>query len=159
MSAFKRFPSAQLDALKGGRAISLLVIEHRASACPDHRLSVIGTLDDEKFCGLFRPDADPDSERINVAIEGSMRTKQSPIESDSPDAHAIHRLGFDWDAGVRCRYLDASALMGRVLTRERLLSALDAVPATSMPDTLASLLAARDGSRRIPKPGQRRPRT
>jgi hypothetical protein len=137
VSAFNRFTPEQLDALKRGRAIPFL-IEHRGSACPGYTLSVIATLDDQRFCGLFLPEAAPDCELVCVPIEGRMLPRPYPITSDSPDARAIHQLWSDWESGVRDLYLDFFALMGRVLARERLTEALDAVPPPPEPQAPAS---------------------
>lgn len=129
MSAINRFAPEPLDALKRGRAIPFL-IEHRDSVCPGYSLSVIATLDDERFWAVLLPDAEPDCELVEIPIHGRMLAKPHPIQSDAPDAHAIHRLWSDWDAGVRAMYLDLLTLIGSLLARERLIQALGAVPST-----------------------------
>ena len=154
MSAFKRFTPAQLDALKRGRAIPFLV-EHRDAVCPGYSLSVIGTLEDEKFCGLFLEDDAPDCEMVQIPIDGPMLTHPYGVKSDSADAHAIHRLWSSWDAGMRATYLDFFALMGRVLTRERLLRALEDLQ--NAPRTAAPKRRAR-AKPQHPKPRKRRAR-
>ena len=123
MSAINRFSPAQLDALKRGRAIPFL-IEHRDSECPGHTLWVIATLDDEKFCGLLLPDADPDCELVEIPVEARLLAEPHPIQSDAWDAHAIHLPWSDWDAGMRDAYLDFFRQIGRALARNRLIQAL-----------------------------------
>ncbi len=161
MSALTRFTPEQLDALRRGRAIPFL-IEHRDSTCPGRTLSVIATLDDEQFCGLFLPDDKPDCDLVTIPIDGPMLPEPYPITSDAPDARVIHRLWSNWENGVRERYLSFFALMGRVLARDRLDAALRAAPPPREPDAPASKpkvrSAKRATSRRGAKPRQRRPR-
>jgi hypothetical protein len=126
VSAFKRFSTEQLDALSRGRAIPFL-IEHRGCECPGHSLSVIATIDDERFVGLFLPDAEPDSELVTVPLPAPMLPAPFSLTSDAADAHAIHCLWFEWNAGMRDTYLRFFALMGQLLARERLDSALESL--------------------------------
>ncbi|HBG29492.1 MAG TPA: hypothetical protein DDW98_02505 [Gammaproteobacteria bacterium] len=137
MSAINRFSPAQLDALKRGRAIPFL-IEHRDSECPGHTLWVIATLDDEKFCGLLLPDADPDCELVEIPVEARLLAEPHPIQSDAWDAHAIHLPWSDWDAGMRDAYLDFFRQIGRALARNRLIQALKAVPPSADPNPVAA---------------------
>ena len=137
MSAFNRFSPEQLDALKRGRAIPFL-IEHRSSACPNHTLSVLATIDDEFFVGVFLPDDEPDCELVEAPLPSLCLPQPYPLASDAPDALAVHRLWSQWDAGVRDQYLEFFALMGRVLARARLDEALAVAPPTPAPDTPAS---------------------
>ena len=119
MSSIHRLKPEHLAALKNGRAIPLLV-DHRDLVCPGFTLSVIGTIDDQKFWGVFLADDEPAAELVDVELH--------PIASDSADAHAVHSLWSRWNTGMRQSYLDFFALMGRVVLREHLMSTLDAIP-------------------------------
>jgi len=125
MSSIHRFLPEHLDALKRGRAIPFLV-DRRVPECPGYSLSVIGLLDDEGFHAVLLPDEAPDSDLAATSLHGLLLPEPHPIQSESPDAHAIHRLWSDWDAGVRDGYLRLVAFIGHELARDRLNKALDA---------------------------------
>ncbi|WP_029890670.1 hypothetical protein [Polycyclovorans algicola] len=130
MSTINRFPPEQLDALKRGRAIPFL-IEHRDAACPGHTLTVIGTIDDGKFWALLLADDDPDCKLVDLTLALPMFAEPFPIQSDASDAQAIHRLWSDWEAGVRAMYLQLFESVGRLLSLQALIRALDAIPPES----------------------------
>jgi uncharacterized protein YdaU (DUF1376 family) len=130
MSSIHRLKPEHLAALKNGRAIPFL-IDHRDLVCPGFTLSVIGTIDDQKFWGVFLADDEPDAELVDVELLTRLMLEPHPITSDSADAQAVHSLWSRWDTGMRQSYLDFFSLMGGLILRERLMSTLDAIPAPS----------------------------
>lgn len=153
MSSIHRLKPEHLDALKRGRAIPLLV-DHRDLVCPGFTLSVIGTLDDQKFWGVFLADDEPDDELIDVELPTRLMLEPHPITSDSADAQAVHSLWSRWNAGMRESYLDFFALMGRVVLREHLMSTLDAIPAPSDETASAPTKKAKPKSAKSGKSGK-----
>lgn len=127
MSSIHRFKPEHVAALKRGRAVPFLV-EHRDLRCPGFTLSVIGTIDDQKFWGVFLADDEPDAELVDFELPTRLMLEPHPIASDSADAQAVHSLWSRWNTVMRQSYLDFFALMGSVILRERLMSTLDAIP-------------------------------
>lgn len=127
MSSIHRFKPELNASLKRGRAIPFL-IDHRGPECPGYTLSVIGLLDDQRFCGVCLADDDPDTELVDLALPPPLHLEPLPIQSDSADAQAVHNLWSRWNAGERQGYLEFFSLMGQVLARDRLMRLLDAVP-------------------------------
>ena len=127
MSSIHRLKPEHVAALKRGRAIPFLV-EHRDLVCPGFTLSVIGTIDDQRFWGVFLADDEPDAELVDVELPTRSVLEPHPITSDSADAQAVHSLWSRWNTGMRQSYLDFFSLMGSVILRERLRSTLDAIP-------------------------------
>lgn len=157
MSSIHRLKPEHLAALKNGRAIPLLV-DHRDLVCPGFTLSVIGTIDDQKFWGVFLADDEPAAELVDVELQTRLMLEPHPIASDSADAHAVHSLWSRWNTSMRQSYLDFFALMGSVILRERLMSTLDAIPApsdetASAPTKKAKPKSAKSGRSSKPKAG------
>lgn len=127
MSSIHRHKPEHLAALMNGRAIPFL-IDHRGPECPNHSLSVIGLIDDQRFCGVCLADDDPDAELVDLALPPPLHLEPHPIQSDAADAQAAHNLWSRWNAGERQDYLEFFALMGQMLARDRLMGLLDAIP-------------------------------
>lgn len=127
MSSIHHFKPELVAALKRGRAIPFL-IDHRGPECPGYTLSVIGLLDDQRFCGVCLADEESDAELVDLALPPPLHLEPYPIQSDAVDAQAVHNLWSRWNAGERQDYLEFFSLMGQMLARDRLMRQLDAIP-------------------------------
>ncbi|TJY56202.1 hypothetical protein E4T66_19760 [Sinimarinibacterium sp. CAU 1509] len=124
MPSSDHLPADLAEALRRGRAIPLLLDYRLPEAC-DYTLSVIGTIDDAHFHGLFLPDTYAGEKLVRMNVPGCPESPIVELKTDSADANAIHELWSRWHGGVLEGYLQFMRAIAYVLSMDKLQAALE----------------------------------
>lgn len=141
MPSSEHLPADLVEAFRRGRAIPLL-IDYRLPEANDHTLTVIGTIDDVHFHGLFLPDDYAGETLVRMNVPACPESPVTELKMDSADAKAIHELWSRWHGGVLESYLQFMRAIAFALSTDKLRTALESAevlgPATPTPEPKAS---------------------
>jgi hypothetical protein len=102
-----------------------MLVDYRPPEMPDHTLTVIGTIDDVKFQGLFLPDDYAGEELVRLNLPPYPESPVTEIRTDSADAKAIHELWSRWHGGMLESYLQFTRAIAMALSLDKLQAALE----------------------------------
>lgn len=121
--SFKHLPPASQEAVLNGRAIVFL-LNWPLPELPSHLLTVVATLDDEKFYVSFlNPDYDGELAALELPPELTQYPPELSVESD--DARAIHRLWHRWHSSLENIALNFARDLSRIAWQLQVNEALD----------------------------------